>query len=211
MIDTGDLHALRRAPAEPAEVGIGSAHAIAAKQNRSRTTHDRLLDAFDELLQESQYADITLAEIARRADLTTGAVYGRFRDKRGIAVAVYERFTRNSTRVMEEWGRRPTWQTATAHSIIGGWTKGAVNFGRVHRPLVTLMTVDPAAHDAYCAITALAGRILKDLLHRKITAADDDVEWVARAAMAVLERLDLEHDDPNDRITKLICSYLGVE
>lgn len=210
MIEISDRRLLRRTPPSPG-VPAASAHSIQAKQDRSRTTHDALLDAFEELLHEGRNADISLAQIARQAGLTTGAVYGRFRDKRGIAIAVYERFAHNSAQIMEEWGRRPTWQVAAPKTIVEGWTKGALNFCRMHRPLMALMSVDPAVQDEYDTLMARPARILKELLQQRVPASDDDIEWAARAALAVLERLDLDEADLNDRLVTLVCNYLGVE
>ena len=58
--------------------GRRSAEAMRAnepKQARAHATRERLLDAFAELLYERPYAEISVADIAAAADVTTGAVY----------------------------------------------------------------------------------------------------------------------------------------
>ena len=54
-------------------------------------TRQRLLDAAAEVFAERGYEGATLADIARRAGFTTGAIYSRFRDKAELLLAVVER------------------------------------------------------------------------------------------------------------------------
>jgi AcrR family transcriptional regulator len=54
-------------------------------------TRQRLLDAAADVFAERGYEGATLADIARRAGFTTGAIYSRFRDKAELLLAVVER------------------------------------------------------------------------------------------------------------------------
>ena len=62
-----------------------------ARQDRSRETHERLLDAAEEVLETRSFAETSIAEIARRAGFTVGAFYGRFRGKDALLEALEER------------------------------------------------------------------------------------------------------------------------
>lgn len=206
MIETTDLH-------EGTSTVIGASE---PKQQRSRESRDALLDAFISLLDERPYTDIGVTEVARRAGLTSGALYGRFGDKRGLARAAYERFVIRSTETMEMWGARPAWQTATPREIIANWTKGAVNFCRMHRPLLSLMISDPDVREQYDGLMANPPRILARLLRDAVPGSpgmefEKDVEWAARAALTVLERFDLDDDELFGRIELLLCRMIGVE
>lgn len=186
------------------------------KQQRSRESRDALLDAFIALLDERPYADIGVGDIVRRAGLTSGALYGRFGDKRGLARAAHERFVGSSAETMERWGERPAWRSAAPREIIAGWTKGAVNFCRMYRPLLSLMINDPDVGEQYDQLMAKPPRILARLLRNVVPGSpgvefDKDVEWAARAALAVLERFDLDDDELFDRIEMLLCRMIGVE
>jgi len=55
-----------------------------AKQERSRQTLRRLLDATSTLLQNKSFDDISITEIVESADSSVGAFYARFKDKEGI-------------------------------------------------------------------------------------------------------------------------------
>ncbi|WP_185935114.1 helix-turn-helix domain-containing protein, partial [Mycolicibacterium hodleri] len=81
MIESIDLH----------EGSPTAASAHEPKQQRSRDNRDALLDAFIALLDERPYATIGVGDIVRHAGLTSGALYGRFGDKQGLARAAHQR------------------------------------------------------------------------------------------------------------------------
>jgi hypothetical protein len=58
--------------------------------------------------------------------------------------------------------------------------------------------------------------ILTRLLRRAMPDAagpefDSDVEWAARAALAIMDRFDLDEDDLCGRIETLLCRMIGVD
>ena len=211
-------------PTEPAATGVERRPRRSgpeAKQDRSRATREALLDALQELLAERPYSEIGISEIVRRADLTTGALYARFGDKHGLAMALQERFARQSADAFAAWAARPEWASATPQAIIANWTRGAVHFCRTYRPLLSLMMSDAAVRHRYDELIELPANDLARLVcaafERQPTArvqSEDelrkDVEWAARAAVVVLERLDLD-DETEARIDTMLRRLIGVE
>lgn len=61
-------------------------------QARALKTQQGLLDAFENLLVQKSFLEITVAELAQAANLTTGAIYRRFRDKNDVLQSAFERF-----------------------------------------------------------------------------------------------------------------------
>lgn len=61
------------------------------RQERSQETLDRLLGALAELLAEQDFDEISVADIAARADRTVGSFYGRFDDKDAALYALHVR------------------------------------------------------------------------------------------------------------------------
>ena len=61
-------------------------------QERSKRTYNKLLDALEDLLEQRTIHDVSVSEIADKAGVTTGAIYRRFRDKRGLLQAAASRF-----------------------------------------------------------------------------------------------------------------------
>jgi AcrR family transcriptional regulator len=211
VIDSG-IEPARRLTS--AQAGTGRRPEVTPKQDRSRANREALLDALMDLLYERPYADIGVADISRRAGMTTGAVYGRFGDKRGVAIALHERFAARASQTMEDWGARPQWATASPQEIISSWTRGAINFGRMYRPLLTLMANDPMVREQHSELMARPPRILARLLEAAMPGAanglERDVEWAARAALAVLEQFDLDDDELYERIEIMLRRLIGV-
>lgn len=59
------------------------------KRDRTRAT---LLEAAREIVREKGYARTTLDEVARRAGMTTGAIYGNFKNRDELFVALGETY-----------------------------------------------------------------------------------------------------------------------
>lgn len=63
------------------------------KQKRSIETKKKIIDASFELFSEVGYFSTNTAEIAKRAGVSTGIVYGYFKDKRDILLEVLALYT----------------------------------------------------------------------------------------------------------------------
>ena len=61
-------------------------------QDRSKKTQQALLDALERLLAEKTINELTVAQIAAEAGVTTGAIYRRFKDKKDLLHAAFDRF-----------------------------------------------------------------------------------------------------------------------
>jgi AcrR family transcriptional regulator len=64
----------------------------APRQERSRATMERLLNAAEELLADRPFDDVSIAEITRRAEASVGAFYARFENKEALLSAIIERY-----------------------------------------------------------------------------------------------------------------------
>ncbi len=61
-----------------------------AAQSRSKKSRDKLVAALEHLLHEKSFEDITIAEIAKEAGLSVGAVYGRFENKDAFIPVIFD-------------------------------------------------------------------------------------------------------------------------
>jgi len=62
------------------------------KQNRSKNTQEKLLTALESLLEERFLEQITIRDIAQRAELSSATIYRRFKNKEALLPILYERY-----------------------------------------------------------------------------------------------------------------------
>ena len=62
------------------------------KQDRSKDTQEKLLTALESLLEERFFEQITIRDIAQRAELSSGTIYRRFQNKEALLPVLYERY-----------------------------------------------------------------------------------------------------------------------
>ena len=62
---------------------------MVTQDERNRATRGALIGVGRALFAERGYAEVSVAEIAERADVTTGALYHQFASKHGLFTAVY--------------------------------------------------------------------------------------------------------------------------
>lgn len=123
-----------------------SSAARAPRQERSRETWARVLDASLELLQEGGYAALTVDGICARSGTTPPSVYARAGNKEGLLLAIYEhamaRIGATGFDVSD-----PEWDRLTAAALVrravdvvrGSWEDNAA----VLRPIVHRAAHDP--------------------------------------------------------------------
>lgn len=74
-----------------------------AHQSRSRKTRDKLLNALEALLQDRDFADIGVSEIAKEAGVSAASIYRRFDKKDGFLPVLLDLYVER----MEAWVRSP--------------------------------------------------------------------------------------------------------
>jgi AcrR family transcriptional regulator len=84
---------------------------LPAKQERSRKSLERLLDAAEEVLKAHGLDGATVPRIAAKAGLSPGAIYRRFPDKDALMREVVLRYhTRIAEKSLENLGRTELWK-----------------------------------------------------------------------------------------------------
>jgi AcrR family transcriptional regulator len=89
-----------------------------AKQARSEQTQRRLLRAAEALIAERGLAQVSVADIVRRAGSSVGGFYARFRDKDELLLALHERFIAGLDARLEERTRPEAWHGASLAEIV---------------------------------------------------------------------------------------------
>lgn len=76
------------------------AHGPSPQQQRSRDSHERVVNATEKLLRSKVGAEFTLADVSREAGVSVGGIYGRFHNREALIRAVQ---VRTNERMDEEF------------------------------------------------------------------------------------------------------------
>src|SRR3954471_4075885 len=112
------------------------------QQRRSRESLERALAAGTELLEEGGYEAFTINEVARRARVSVGSLYGRFQSKDGL---FHELQGRSLERIEQD--QEELFAAVPADDAIRGAVRATSEVFRRHAPLLRVMmlrgAVDP--------------------------------------------------------------------
>lgn len=112
-----------------------------AQQARSQQTLGRLLDSAEALIADKGFDDVTVAQIAARAGFSVGAVYSRFRDKRGVLHCLQDRFVSEAHLTTDAAFDPALWAGASIEQVVGEMIAFLVEIHRERRGVLREMLV----------------------------------------------------------------------
>ncbi len=165
---------------------------LPAKQSRSRARQARIIEAGLELLHQQKFEDITMEQLALRANCSVGTLYKRFRDKEALLRVLTAEAVRDTLQDLDTDLARALTKSDTLSVALWDIINFLVNLFR-HREMLILAIFkrqfdDPQATAALMATrmavvdTALA-KILA-MRPRGMTAAD--FSWRFRVGMQLV-------------------------
>ncbi len=165
---------------------------LPAKQSRSRARQTRIIEAGLELLHQQKFEDITMEQLALRANCSVGTLYKRFRDKEALFRVLTAEAVRDTLQDLDTDLARALTKSDTLSAALWDIVNFLVNLFR-HREMLILAIFkrqfdDPQATAALMATrmavvdTALA-KILA-MRPRGMTAAD--FSWRFRVGMQLV-------------------------
>jgi AcrR family transcriptional regulator len=201
-----------------------------AQQVRSRETFQRLMDSAEELMAEKGFADVPVAEIARRAGFSVGAVYARFRDKAGILRCLRERFWDGARATADAALTPERWEGATvpevAHETIAFMVQVHRDRVGILREIMGCAHADP---EVGARLEELIAHVCQKLTRLLLARADEighpepilAVEFGFRLLLGVMKEAILfgyagTHGIPKSderltaELTRAFLGYLGV-
>jgi AcrR family transcriptional regulator len=119
---------------------------LAAVQERSQATTERLLAAAGELLEEGGAEAATLRAIADRAGVSLGIVYRRFPDKDAILRVVYTRFFERLGATNAKSLASDRFQRASLSDVVHTVVNGIAEGYRRHAPLLRALLLYARSH-----------------------------------------------------------------
>lgn len=140
------------------------------KQERSIEKKNKIIQAGYELFSEAGYYGTNTQEIAKRAGVSTGIVYGYFKDKRDILICVLniyiERVSKSLMDIMHDL-RAPLDFKKAASSVVQKTIEMHTENAKLHNALHSLSATDELVQNEFIALeTRITERIscrLKEL------------------------------------------------
>ena len=201
------------------------------KQERSLQTLTRLLDAAEKVLEEDGLDAATVPIIARRAGVSVGVVYRRFKNKDALICGVHERFlwriSEQNSMMLATLSR----VQFTLQELLRGMIRGSVEAHRRKRNLIRALNQFSRTHDdpsirneaakmnraSTGALTALLLSHQGEIRHPDPEAA---IQFAILMLASVLRAVLIDEegvrglsapDDIEEQLTRMIFSYLGIQ
>jgi AcrR family transcriptional regulator len=159
----------------------------APRQDRSRATRQRLLDAAVDCLVELGWAGTTVTVVAERAGVSRGAAQHHFPTREALVTAAVEHVTQARTvdiqRELDAWPAGPI-RTEAVVQLIVGWFTGAPF--RAALEVWIAAASDPQLRELVVPLEARTGR----LVHRAavdLLGVDESVPGVRETIQATLD------------------------
>jgi AcrR family transcriptional regulator len=197
------------------------------RQERTRASLTRLLDAAEALLAEKSFDDISIAEVTRLGKTSIGGFYRRFPDKDGLLHAAHERFCDDARATADEALSLEKWAGASLVEILEQVTAFLVEIHREKKGLFRAFLLrglsDTVVRERTESVFRYIEERLRDLLReRKAEISHPDPETAAafglRVVIATLDMwVQLEPRTPEfapqplaAELTRVFTSYLGA-
>ena len=125
------------------------------KQERSIEKKNRIVQAGFELFSQVGYYNTNTAEIAKRAGVSTGIVYGYFKDKRDILLDVLEIYVKEAFAPVLDMISNLT-APVNFEGTIGHVLESAINihtkYANIHEALHSLSHTDEAVYNKFISL-----------------------------------------------------------
>jgi AcrR family transcriptional regulator len=155
-----------------------------ARQERSRRTLDRLLDAAEQVLAEHGLEGATVPAIARQAGTSVGAVYRRFTDKDALLRAVHDRFFARVADANRSALDPARWAGVPARTVATAVVRGIVRGHREYRGLMRALLLFAETHP--------------DPAFRRAAAERSGAAFDQLGGLLLARRGELAHADPEN-------------
>jgi AcrR family transcriptional regulator len=151
----------------------------APQQQRSRDSLQRLLSAGAEILADDGYEALTIAQLRRRAGISSGLIYSRFDGKDALFAAIHERELARLAAENAAMFDAVAWDDLDFAELVGTAVGLVAEQFRRNEPLLrvfmTRSVADPATRERGSrSVTELSGAFESVLLARRAEIASRD-------------------------------------
>lgn len=113
----------------------------APKQARSEASLQRVLSALEELLQTRPFVEVSIPDIATKAQCSAATIYGRFQDKGSILAALHESLRERMRGEIDTLLAPERWSGSTIEALTEAFCVRTLEIYHVQRHLVTAMLI----------------------------------------------------------------------
>lgn len=148
----------------------------APRQARSAASLERILDATEALAAEKGFAETTMADVARRARSSIGALYTRFRDKDALLEHLHRRFCAAAQAQVEAGLAPERWAGRGVREVVAAAVAALVHADATRTGLVRAFVVRGATDEAFARRAAELGRAISRRLAELVLARRDELD-----------------------------------
>src|SRR3954452_15305177 len=141
-----------------------------ALQQRSRDSQERVLKAAEALLADKGYEGFTMTEVAKRAGISVGSVYGRFEGRESLIYAVHARVNARMSAGNAQIVDAPDLATALTGAV-QGFADTLYRERRVLRVFMLRGPIDETIREGGSASSQVAA----ELFERAVLARRDEI------------------------------------
>jgi AcrR family transcriptional regulator len=208
-----------------------SAWLLPPRQERSRLTLERILDAAEALFTRKGYENTTLADIATRAGLSIGSIYRRFPDKDSILQTIHESYCKLRTDDFAQVFDPAEWADAHIAHIVPAMMDYLYDTYRKSPGILCMIEkqrlVNPVVNERATAwndyVISMIHKVLSqhagEIAHADVERAVSFMHYVVHRVLAMTVLLEQAEASPAYRVeddafkaemTRMILGYLGV-
>ena len=133
------------------------------RQERSRRTFERVIDAASAVFAEDGYEGLTIARVCERAGTSPGAVYTRFENKDALALAVHDHAMAQMRSELEEaYAPSERWDALATPELVEECARVLIGHFRGNAALIRAIVLRSAADPTMRARGAQSVRAVGD-------------------------------------------------
>jgi len=131
--------------------------ALAAKQERSRQLRDRVIDRGRVLVEQGGFAGTSMAEIARAAGCSVGALYYRFPDKDALFDCVIEQATSSALETIRAKAAAGRYRLSTTAKAVHAVIEDFADFIQDNQGMIRVVYQRALEESRYWAVVRTTG------------------------------------------------------
>lgn len=117
------------------------------KQQRSRDTLARIVNATERLLEDRSFEDVSVAEIVKRSRSSIGAFYARFDDKDALLAYLDNLHAEDLIEQVTGYCNDDCWQAAPVEELVSELIRFLIEFFREHKGLLCALSIRARLRD----------------------------------------------------------------